>query len=293
MPLPVIHIGYFKTGTTTLQGNVFAAHGKIANVGKPGPAQAAREVVAALAGKGTIAAAREAWRDLVDGLPEERTPVLSQEALATLAIDHPDLPQALADIVGPARILITVRRQAHLIESLYIHQEKVARHAAPDAWLADNTALFLKLLDFEAMAARFAAVFGAGNVHVLPLELLRDDPADYARRLGAVLDMPGPDLEPFLARPARNQRKSRRELIYIRLRSALAPGLRLSRCLPAALARRFQGFLGGGQAAAPKFSAARLRDIEAHLAPSNARLAASHGVPLRALGYAVTGTEAA
>jgi len=103
----------------------------------------------------------------------------------------------LRDVLdGGVRILLVVREQARWVSSLY----RFTLRSGGTTRSVRRTALDFERLarmglpggpNFLATFELYEAVFGAGSVEVLPLELLAADPARFGRRLADLLGEPG------------------------------------------------------------------------------------------------------
>jgi hypothetical protein len=189
----LVHIGYHKTGTTWLQRTVFPREfgsfdlpWKLREVAglfvhphelewEPGPVQDAL-------GPG-IAAAREA------GL----VPVVSSEELSgnphSGGHGSADYAGRLARALPGARVLIVVRRQPAMLESVYKQYVKrggtqpAGRYFVPPPQWFRYRRCRLANWEYDRLVARYHRLFGADRVKVLPQELLATDSAAFVREI--------------------------------------------------------------------------------------------------------------
>lgn len=98
-----------------------------------------------------------------------------------------------------ARILLVLRRQSDLLESLYKQSLHTGHFNSPAGFLNDDGCDFgghiplaqanidIRTLDFDRFVQGYEALFGAANVDVVPFEWLGRDPDRFYRMLGASL----------------------------------------------------------------------------------------------------------
>lgn len=201
----LFHIGYMKTATTLLQGEVFPRLPDTAFFsypsGFPHRAYALRDAhdeggleqlaadmrgwVAASAGK----LALFSWEGLVgDYLGDYRDAGMMLDLMQRVAPE--------------GHVLLVVRRQADLANSLYKqalhrgHWPSFARFVnyrggalgSYDSGVAAN--IGIASLDFDAAVSRYERAFGAERVHVLAYEWLRADPDRFWNGLAEALARP-------------------------------------------------------------------------------------------------------
>jgi hypothetical protein len=190
----------------------------------------------------------------------------------------------LAGLAPTPRILVTIREQVSLAESLFIHNSKTGRFSRPSEWLKTRTPE-IDSLDYDTVIGRLERAFGLERVTVLPIEMLRHDMEQYAARLSKLLDMPARDVADRLREPPRNIRKSARELAFISLRGKFLPRAKLSRYLPGFLYRPFRSYLSKGSGAGIGFSEADQESLRRRFAIGNRRLAERHAIDIARYGY--------
>jgi hypothetical protein len=156
-----------------------------------------------------------------------------------------------------------------------------------EQWLRDNEA-DVAGLDYAQRFESFEAVFGADNVFVLPQELLKANDTSAAARLAMLLNLDEKDVLTRLraARP-RNTRRSRRELVFNRMRARVAPNTPLGLLLPSPVRKTVRRFVRGGAPAADVMSGSVRARIRNRFRHSNAALARKTALPLGFLGYSM------
>lgn len=298
----VLHVGYPKTATSWLQAQVFgqAAQG----FAVPWPT-AGNRIIEAVGWTNPRAfdpdAVRAAFVADLAQLPADAVPVISYETL----VGDPtrqifwgfEVASRLHAAFPMARVLISIREQGALAVSTW--QEYVVRGGTLDlpqflfrGGLAETgyrAACPPEYFRFADLVAHYQALFGKDRVGVLPLELLRRAPDDYAAALFAFCGTGRRDLlrtEPvYPSKPAAQlalQRLANRCLSFdtmpterrARWRQRIG---RLARRLPS----------GPFETARDRAATAARAAVRADVAADNARLAALTGLDLKGFGYAV------
>lgn len=299
--LPVIHIGFNKCGSTTLQNALFARHPEVVSLGEPFKQDypdideamfnamdschrdPARRVPFDLE-KG-----RRLWRTRLASLDPGKVPVYSKESLTRpwfyAEPGDSTLAERLHALVGPARIVVMGRHQIKLLESLYITRTKGHQYQDPEEWIAANSGNWAHIYRYHAFARSYARAFGRGNVGVFLLEDLVSDVEGFARALCGFIGIDAEKGVELLRDQRWNTRTSQRAHIYSKLRKRLGPDIRLSRFAPKPVREAFSSFLGGGKRARVELPAHWLADMESYYREDNRELASEWGLPLGKYGY--------
>jgi hypothetical protein len=297
--LPVLHIGFPKTGTTTLQGALFARHPQIANLGEPNKGntlalRALRRVWKSCSedalkqSRANEERSRGLWKEALAECPAGSVPVFSKETLTLpdfyKSADDDRLPNALYSVIGPARIVMVARHQIRMIESLYLYHAKGSRYEPLEPWLRANDSAF-ELFHFNKVADTYAKVFGKENVALFLLEELQADPSDFARRICGFI---GVDPEPgaaLVSGERRNVRVSEKYYNYAKLRKRLGLNIPLGRFAPPFIRELFKTTVMGGRTAKIKLPPAWAERLEDRYRGDNRRLADDWNLPLERFGY--------
>lgn len=223
----VFHVGYPKTGTTTLQSRVFPHHRDIGYLGKliPDFGYSHDELAGAVAQITTTSEAcwtaqapiREYFSALRERSGGRLLLVSSENFIHPASICPVQVAERLASIAPDAEILITLRAQHSLLRSFFRNHgafgsytylakgetESIALPFTLDEWLtlllrAPHKGL-IDTLHFDAVIGRYESLFGERSVHVALYEELEADPEAYARRLAGMLAVDGPEFERLLA----------------------------------------------------------------------------------------------
>ena len=297
----VIHVGVSKTGTSTLQEEVFPKHEGIDFRFWPDTHDIPLFYDCLYCDviyddddrfEKCAEAIREAHKDAV-------SPILySREHLTHQRYDKGTMARRLRRLFGEAKIIVTIRNQMDWIESSHVWNQQLLRRP----WQGGLPPLLPSYLegnwkerwrsrissgDFGAIVRRYAELFGRENVCVLPFEEMVRYPDLFAERLFGFIGVDPDRGRSLMEGSHRNPRLSRREYEFWRWRAWLVP-LSVQRVfmtlgMPTPLVR----FLQSGsrfKAQIPDVWQARLSE---HFAPGNRYIMDTFGVPLDQYGYPV------
>ena len=202
----LLHIGYHKTGTASLQNFVFptkagAGFSLVAGGKRIRPAFVEvnpYEFDPDAARAGFEPGIREAEsRDLV--------PVLSAERLSGNphfgGYDSKLIADRLAAAFPDARVLVAIREQAGMLISLYKQYVKRGGAASFRQYVAGPPGagqvprFRLDFLEYHRLVAHYQSLFGGENVLVLPYEILRTRPEAFLDRIGAFVGAPASEAD--------------------------------------------------------------------------------------------------
>lgn len=286
-----LHPGFVKTATSTLQRHVFPRHPQIAFLGLPAPTPELEWAIRHLCQADSTHYEPQRVKDLlaaaIAAAPSDRLVLVSYENFALYeSKDKGLVAERLAELFGGARVLFTIRRQEELVTSWYLTKLRVRikrKAFVPfEEWYwwerREPHASILDDLRYSRTVEVYVRLFGAEAVRVVPFELLRREPAEFARACALAL---GVDAEPFarlLEGRRENASMSQAYFDFWRRFGHLLP-----RRLVRNWARRMP--MHAGPAARIALPEAVRADIARLVAEDNRRLAALSGWDLATLGY--------
>ena len=197
----VLHVGLPKTGTTSLQRELFARHPGLCLVGKP-----LTRLDPRMHRLLTAILRLEPWEyrrvepELAALVPEllDRpgdTVLISDEELSTgslgARVDRLTIADRLQRLFPTAEVVFTVREQSDALRSMYGELRRLGAASEPlSAWAErrlalPETAAGLHLFRYDDLYAIYAERFE--RVHVVPYEQLRATPEAFVRALCGLL----------------------------------------------------------------------------------------------------------
>lgn len=294
----VFHIGSNKAGSTTLQKALFARHPEVLNLGKPEPVELVGDAVADILDHCDLRkqehrpldgdALRASWQKAIAGA-SGRVPVFSREELIRYYLyggpDGERLARNIVEMAGPVRVVIVVRHQVRLIESLYLQKANSSSFLDPGEWLNSEPDWFAYGFRFSEIADAWSKVVGRSNVGVFVFEELAKDAPSFGRRLCDFMEIDSAAGIRLLTKQHENVRKSQRTQVYARLRSSFFPRVSFGKLLPAPIRDRWRGYLEDGHRAKVDLPPRWLEQIDSFYKSDNRKLADEFGLPLEVYGY--------
>jgi hypothetical protein len=297
----VLHVGVSKTGTSTLQEEVFPAHPGIDYRSWPG--EGAIPLLYDCLYADTIYDDDERFSRCAEAIGESHRgatrPILySREHLTHQRYDKGAMASRLRRLFGEARIVITIRNQLDWIESSHVWNQQLLRRPwqgglppSMESWLAgqwkERWRSRLSSGDFGAIVRRYVELFGADDVCVLPFEELVAQPDLFADRLFGFLGVDRDRGRALLEGKHRNPRLARREYELWRWRAWLMP-LAVQRVLAGiALPSAASAALRAGPRYRARVPESWRERLSAHYAPGNRYIMATCALPLDRYGYPV------
>ena len=174
----LIHVGYHRCASTTLQDILFSNHPKITMTKNSRLAYDKAVGIDDVPFNGCSFSSRE-----------DQTTVISSEGLCgvnytqrKLGNAWQEFPKLIHDKWPDAKILIIIRRQPDLIRSYYsLNIIKFATVLSPKMYYGD---LFCKeYLNYDSLITNYVNLFGAKKVCALPFEMIRHNQSQFLSRL--------------------------------------------------------------------------------------------------------------
>ena len=298
--MEVIHIGFPKTASTTLQEHVFSKMPAVSNVGRPftHPDEALLINGLALDDDRDYRHADIAARIAAGRASDARVLVYSDETVVNSPI-RSIAAKRLKQHMPDARIIAVVRNQFDALTSYYVGQGRhvrrapepfAGRHVAFDNFLTfqfKNTKQgVLPTFDYAGVLDIYADLFGPERINVLLYENLKRKETEFVEQLAGLLDLPAKEIPVPSGAPRENLRPDAGQVRYQALRMRFLRGVPVSRIVPGAptLKRGVQKLLGSGglnTTLTPSWRA----QVTKYYGANNARLAETHGLDLGAHGY--------
>jgi hypothetical protein len=303
----ILHVGFQKTATTTLQDCVFSRHSGIVNLGKPdfnGDTTWSRALGHLISAKGPRFK-REWCHGIIHRVVEEvgrsgKVGVVSHEGLTNIYQNPPELiAERLRDAFGEVRVLLTVREQLAFIQSFYLHYVSYGLFrgtAQPfGRWLDTDESLdarsAIRHADFSRTVERYRALFGEDRVHVLPFELFLRDRAAFAARLADAMEIGRQEMSDLVGGATnRKERTSVRVYRFAVLNGALVPPHLRSWCrraLPDGVKAGVENWLRAGDRVRLPYPPGKAEHLRERYRPGNRSLATQYGLDLEGYGYAL------
>jgi hypothetical protein len=203
----LLHVGFIKTGTTTLQETVFSntAAGFELIGGEDNRALLVSWFRARNDYQFDIVQLRSEIEELERPAREKGlVPVWSEETLLgdPLVTDYcgPEVLWRLSQLKLNVKFLITIRRQESFALSAYREGLRFGRYPLTDFLgtgaedLSMRPILRPEFLEYDKVIEAYQTAFGKENCCVLPLEKLQKSPESYLNSLCRFLDLPTPPL---------------------------------------------------------------------------------------------------
>jgi hypothetical protein len=300
----IIHPGFIKTGTTSLQDFLLFVHPQIHAMGhphRPGVDVRMSQALRRIEGfDDDPQEVRSALAAALDACPDGRVPVLSDETLTADPHLTATVARRLHSQCPQARILFTIRRQEDMIRSFYGRHGRVLfnvpapyrdRHVRFAAWLEhayrNRPAGVLGVADYQRTIEIYRTLFGAERIAILLLEQWAADHGAFADRLSAILGIDAATTRQLLGNRRTHGQETARYVQYDRLRKRFPATARIAARLPVGVRALGGGFLKRGDAQRAEFPAGWSERLSDLYREGNRKLAEQYGLPLREHGYAV------
>lgn len=189
--LPVVHIGYARTGSTWMQQIVFPRMRGVANAYDRGLWRDLSWKLATGEDEAYFDQTLRAFVAEFEGRHEGETCVFSQEMISGYWLDPRGSMERnarrLKAVFDEARIVLVVRRQDTIVPALYGLYNRTGGHRPLsdllegkqlEGWSWDRS-----YLEYDVVADRYAALYGDENLRVLPYELSQADPDAFLAAL--------------------------------------------------------------------------------------------------------------
>lgn len=203
----LLHIGLPKTGTASLQRNLFDVHPEIVHFGQSNvfKEETAHDILKSL----VISDAPErksASKAIKEAAAGNKAIVISDEALSfgqymlrgprwNIVTNHTEVAGRSHDLLGGVDVLIVVRNQVDWVKSWHSQGLKTGRYIETNfqKWLekdiGDDAEHFFDLLNLDQLYQAYADIFGEDHVHVYLYEDYRNSYSDLIREVAGLINL--------------------------------------------------------------------------------------------------------
>lgn len=304
----LFHIGVGKTGTTSIQENIFNKHSKICCKGRPNHNnEEYNRFYFALTREEDNKKASRIIHDFISKAKEEadrnnaKIIVISDETLCGSPLDSV-VANRFAEAVPDATILITIRNQFTALPSYYSGHGRILKDVplpyngsavSFDNWFnyaSDNFEnSYFRPLGYYSLFKIYSQSFPSENIHILTFEDFINNKKKFASDLGALLDVDISKVEEKLSEKNQNPRSSGMRVAYQHFRSNFLHNSSLTSLIPggAFLRKSFNNFLDSGKPNKVILSEKQKAKIVDSFAVENAKLAKEKNLSLAELGYPI------
>ena len=307
----IIHPGYCKTATTTLQNNLIEKHSQILSLGRPWTDDTRNFVREIKKHEGldfNIERAKSALDGLLLGGVGERdcgggarVAVFSDE---TIHLDQSKVgiyADRIKTLFPNGEILLTIRNQIKIIESNYLHFGRILknlpkpysrRHVEMDAWLDwcwqnwDNS--LFGLIDYDKHIRMYQKIFGPEKVHILLFEDFVNNPDEYIEKLSNIFGIDPHEAKKCFSNKHDNLQDSVRSVNYLKFREYFFPSIDIRSAIPfgSSLMKMLSSYLEKGKSEKKVKLSDEWRDrLENKYKDGNVRMANENGLKLSQYNY--------
>ena len=204
-----IHVGFSKTGTTTLQRHLFAGHSQIEYVGKPYAEEPFKQALhhfmmadSTLYQPKKLDLFQRIQKRMKNADSSKKVFLLSEEMMVsyTKVRDKGVVAQRIKEYLQPQKIIITIRNQEDLLKSAYLSRGRLLLNVPQkytqlavsfSEWLELSYTNFqrsyLEHANFVSTIDFYSRLFGKENVCVVVLEELINDTETHINKLSQFL----------------------------------------------------------------------------------------------------------
>jgi hypothetical protein len=303
----VIHPGFSKTATTTLQHHFFSNHLDIVNVAEPYTADTVKFGIEIKKPHGRFD--KSELKKLFDAIVTyhientaawKRVMVFSDEEFTIDDTTRALIAERLHDLMPEATIVFTIRNQIEWIKSFYasaatqgrfLARYKIGRYASLDDWLQysiDNWyQSFICSIEYDRVVRWYENLFGRDRIHILLYENFSENLAGFINQLCGILEIDPDQSVETLKKTRANQRPTRMYHTYHKVRHWILPNVTIQKLVRRAdsVHRILSKALMRDAPYTVEFPPKWERVLRAKFAEGNRELALRYGLPLRELDY--------
>lgn len=286
----VVHAGFARTGTSTLQRRVFGRHPQINFLGLPAANAETDWAIRQICQADSIYYREDVVHQILDDCLKSNSPsaVVSYEQFALYeAKDKGMVAQRLRRLFPDARIMFTIRRQEDLVKSLYLNNlnKYIKRKnfiSFEDWFVMASRESYRSILDdlrYFSIVEAYAKLFGRDNIGLFMFEEMKRQPRHFAEKMAAFLEVDSDAVVDGLASTENAAMSERQRRFWMRF------GPFLPRRVVRNWSRRVPS--RGGEPARIEIGDTARRTVAEIVADENRRLAEAYGIDLEGHGYTV------
>lgn len=295
MPKVVVHPGFVKTATSTLQMAVFPKLEGVNYLGMPADDPKVASAISALCQVDGVRYDSASLRGaLTRHLDDERINVISHENFTYYrSKDKSLIAYRIKELFPDAKIIFTIRNQRDLIRSWYLQKRRPHRPFMSFKTWWKNITMYpyrtiLDDVEFDSVIGCYEQLFGPENVGVFLYEVLRDKPDLFSRDVAALTGMNADAMTRALERNRLNPSVTTRHLAFSRFVTNYVPAAladTFEAAVPVKAMARFREWQARGARPKIRLSTKQDRYIINLCAAGNRRLAERRGLPLQQFDY--------
>jgi len=299
---PVIHIGFPKTGSTTLQDHFFDY---LPNTGILGQPQSRlnkdiQQIIHALTDCETLEFDEEKIKGEIDHIFSGTRVVVSEETFSTGSslsgrVSRYEIAHRLKSLFPNAKVVVVIREQKSIIKSFYLQSRKINKGACPDFndWFteaAENTHKenVFQYFHYGKIIEVYEKLFGPENIKVVLFEEFVNSRASFFEELLRFMNYePSSETNKVLtglATAHANQSLTDRQELFFRLRPYLQP---LIKMLSKNVKQGMMGFLQKGKNLELELNEEQKKMVFNLYASGNTELMKNYKLPLEKYNYSL------
>lgn len=244
----IVHIGFSKTGTTSLQKHLFRRHSQIAYLGKPYESEVLeREIQNLFTQETSVYDSSALEQHVSQNLFNEKTGfdkvfILSEERLVSYSKvrDRGIVAERLKSVLKPDGILITIRNQFDILKAAYLSRGRLlldvpdrysGRFVKLEEWLEysykNGDRSYIGHVDYFKTVSHYAKLFGNENTCVLLFEEFVATKDRFVQKLSDFLDIEYSEALQVLGDAHEHRDMGQTQLDYERWKGGFSPLTRI------------------------------------------------------------------
>ncbi|MAH84006.1 MAG: hypothetical protein CBB68_06530 [Rhodospirillaceae bacterium TMED8] len=298
-PKAIIHVGFYKTGTKTLQLNFFSKHPEINYLGAPYNNLAALKFINYI--KNTEEAsylpsiAKELFKPVYEVFDNNTNILaLSDEDLTSYEfVDRLTMVRRLNDILGGIKLLVSVRNQITQLESYYFQALKwylrpggveiPFQNFIEDTLPMPRISPVHNLLYFNLLHS-YEKLVGRDSLVILLYEDFRANNIREINNISSIMNLSSLEHD-ISANVSENARVSAQSVFYRKVRKVFLPKSRLSRLIPKFISHKFHSAINKGAPASITWEEGMRLRLEDFFREDNQKLASKFNLDLASHHY--------